>query len=53
MLILCGSCIYQLRDALEAEITKQAGLVGPVAYVNILPWLSKMTLDVIGLAGEI
>ena len=50
--ILC-SCIYQLREGLEAEITKQAGPVGPVAYVNILPWLSRTTLDVIGLAGEI
>jgi hypothetical protein len=31
-LILC-SCIYQLREGLEAEITKQAGPVGPAAYV--------------------
>ena len=52
MLILC-SCIYQLREDLEAEITKQAGPAGPVAYVNILPWLSGATLDVIGLAGGI
>jgi hypothetical protein len=51
-LILC-SCTYQLREGLEAEITKQTGPVGPVAYVNILPWLSRTTLDVIGLAGEI
>ncbi len=42
----------QLRDALEAEIMKQKGPVGPIAYIDILPWLSKMTLDVIGLAGE-
>ena len=30
-----------------------SGTVGPVAYVNILPWLSRTTLDIIGLAGEI
>jgi len=41
----------ELRDALEAEIMRQKGPVGPIAYIDILPWLSKMTLDVIGLAG--
>ncbi|KAF8352245.1 cytochrome P450 [Amanita rubescens] len=41
----------ELRDALEAEIMRQKGPLGPIAYINILPWLSKMTLDVIGLAG--
>ncbi|KAK2460650.1 hypothetical protein APHAL10511_007120 [Amanita phalloides] len=37
----------ELRDALEVELTKQEG----AARVDILPWLSKTTLDVIGLAG--
>ncbi|RXW20257.1 hypothetical protein EST38_g5602 [Candolleomyces aberdarensis] len=37
----------ELRDAWTAEISRE----GEVANVNALAWLSRMTLDVIGLAG--
>ncbi|KAF8626325.1 hypothetical protein AX15_004986 [Amanita polypyramis BW_CC] len=36
----------ELRDVWAAEATKQE-----VTPINVLPWLSRMTLDVIGLAG--
>jgi hypothetical protein len=37
--------IYQLRDIWIEEISKGRG------QIDVLSWLSKMTLDVIGLAG--
>ncbi|KAF8655799.1 hypothetical protein AX16_002885 [Volvariella volvacea WC 439] len=37
----------QLRDIWEGESIKQGG----VATIDVLSWLSRMTLDVIGLAG--
>ncbi|TFK60962.1 cytochrome P450 [Pluteus cervinus] len=37
----------QLRDAWAAEITKQGG----IGKIEALGWLSKTTLDIIGLAG--
>ncbi|PFH52487.1 hypothetical protein AMATHDRAFT_74271 [Amanita thiersii Skay4041] len=37
----------ELRDVWGAEVTKKEG----VARVDVLSWLSRMTLDVIGLAG--
>ena len=37
--------IYQLRDIWAEEISKGQG------QIDVLSWLSKMTLDVIGLAG--
>ncbi|KAF8645783.1 hypothetical protein AX16_007578 [Volvariella volvacea WC 439] len=37
----------QLRDVWEAESIKQGG----VGRIDVLSWLSRMTLDVIGLAG--
>lgn len=37
----------ELRDIWVAESVKQGG----IGRVNVCPWLSKMTLDVIGLAG--
>ncbi|KAF8331809.1 cytochrome P450 [Amanita rubescens] len=41
----------ELRDALENEIMKYEGPVGPITSIDILPWITRMTLDVIGLAG--
>lgn len=40
--------LVQLRDFWDAEITKD----GEPARINIMKGLSKMTLDVIGLAGQ-
>lgn len=37
----------ELRDIWDAESTKQGG----TGRIDVLSWLSKMTLDVIGLAG--
>lgn len=37
----------ELRDIWDAESTKQGG----IGRIDVLAWLSKMTLDVIGLAG--
>lgn len=39
----------QLRDIWDAESTKQGG----TGRIDVLSWLSKMTLDVIGLAGNV
>ncbi|KAF8331814.1 cytochrome P450 [Amanita rubescens] len=41
----------ELRDALETEIMKQKGPAGPIVHIDILTWITRMTLDVIGLAG--
>lgn len=46
---LMGPTNQQLRDLWAAEITKEGGT--GTARIDILSWLSKMTLDVIGLAG--
>ncbi|KAF8337732.1 cytochrome P450 [Amanita rubescens] len=37
---------------LENEIMKYEGPVGPITSIDILPWITRMTLDVIGLAGK-
>lgn len=37
----------QLRDVIAAEIAKK----GDVARLDVLSWISKTTLDIIGLAG--
>ncbi len=31
---------------------KHDGPVGPTTCIDILPWITRMTLDVIGLAGK-
>lgn len=41
----------QLRDNWQNEYTKQLKDEGPVR-IDVLSWLGKMTLDVIGLAGS-
>ncbi|OBZ67964.1 Cholesterol 24-hydroxylase [Grifola frondosa] len=45
--LLCDLSFVQLRDVWRAEIDKQ----GEPARIEVLSWLGKMTLDVIGLAG--
>lgn len=40
----------QLRDILASEISEKAS-AGGSARIDIISWLSRMTLDVIGLAG--
>ena len=40
----------ELRNAWESEIRKQDDGSQPPT-INVLSWLSRMTLDVIGLAG--
>ncbi|KAJ3570546.1 hypothetical protein NP233_g4326 [Leucocoprinus birnbaumii] len=41
----------ELRDVWIADVEKQAQGVKPQARINVMTGLSKMTLDVIGLAG--
>ncbi|OBZ66502.1 hypothetical protein A0H81_13684 [Grifola frondosa] len=45
--LLCDLSFVQLRDVWKAEIDKQ----GEPARIEVLSWLGRMTLDVIGLAG--
>ena len=40
----------ELRDAWESEVRKQGDDSEPPT-IDVLSWLSRMTLDVIGLAG--
>ena len=40
----------QLRDVWSSEIVQDA--TGSIT-LNVMSWLSRMTLDVIGLAGEL
>lgn len=40
-------CPMQLRDVLMEQVSKNGN-----KSINILPWLSRMTLEVIGLAGK-
>ena len=42
----------QLRDVMSFEIAKDPAGTTTGARLNVIPWLSRMTLDVIGLAGE-
>jgi hypothetical protein len=39
----------ELRDIWDAEIQNQGGIVG---VIDVLTWLNKTALDVIGLAGK-
>ncbi|KAG6374890.1 cytochrome P450 [Boletus reticuloceps] len=41
----------RLRDVLSSEIAKDPTGTTPSARIDIMPWLSRMALDVIGLAG--
>lgn len=43
----------QLRDVLSSEIVKDPAGTTTGAHIDVMPWLSRMTLDVIGLAGEL
>ena len=43
----------QLRDVLSTEIAKDPARTTTGARIDIMPWLSRMTLDAIGLAGEL
>ena len=42
----------QLRDVMSFEVAKDPGGTTTGARLDVMPWLSRMTLDVIGLAGE-
>ncbi|KAF8127233.1 cytochrome P450 [Boletus edulis] len=41
----------RLRDVLSSEIAKDPVGTTPSARIDIMPWLSRTTLDIIGLAG--
>ncbi|KAF9229992.1 hypothetical protein BU15DRAFT_69580, partial [Melanogaster broomeanus] len=41
----------QLRDVLTSEISKNPAVHTNGACIDIVPWLNKVTLDIIGLAG--
>ncbi|KAF9236873.1 cytochrome P450 [Melanogaster broomeanus] len=41
----------QLRDIVSSEVSKDPTANTTGARIDIMPWLSRMTLDVIGLAG--
>jgi hypothetical protein len=43
----------QLRDVMSLEIAKDPAETTTGARLDVMPWLSRMTLDVIGLAGEL
>lgn len=44
---MCDLHSLQLRDVMAAEIAKN----GEVVRLDVLTWISKTTLDIIGLAG--
>ena len=52
MQITYPGCI-QLRDVWSSEIDKDPAASTKGIHLNVMPWLSRMTLDVIGLAGEL
>lgn len=39
----------ELRDIWEEQIHSQGG----TANIDVMPWLNRVTLDIIGLAGEL
>ncbi|KAF9236874.1 cytochrome P450 [Melanogaster broomeanus] len=41
----------RLRDVVSSEVSKDPAAHTTGARIDIMPWLSRMTLDVIGLAG--
>ncbi|KAF8554640.1 cytochrome P450 [Imleria badia] len=41
----------RLRDVLSTEIAKDPAATTTGARIDVMPWLSRMTLDAIGLAG--
>ena len=43
----------QLRDVLSTEIAKDPSRTTSGVRIDIMPWLSRMTLDSIGLAGKL
>ena len=51
-LIFSCQTTVQLRDAWASEISNIKQESSAPVQIDVLSWLSRMTLDVIGLAGE-
>ena len=45
--------IYQLRDIWSSEIAKDPTTTITSTRIDVVPWLTKVTLDIIGLTGKI